>query len=121
MGLLDSLFGPKEAEAYHILLKGPNASKQCEKLKLDIYKKAIGPNGPQGGVDAEDLINAFAEQARRRSTCPSKQNGGNLGVFGPGEMVPEFDTVAFKEQVGIIHGPVETQFGSHLILVTDRK
>lgn len=36
-------------------------------------------------------------------------------------MVPEFDAVAFGEDVGVIHGPVETQFGSHLILVTGRK
>lgn len=120
MGIFDGIFGPKSADASHILLKGPNANKQCEKLKTDIYKKAIGRGDPSNGVEPEKLVSAFAAQAKRSSTCPSKNNGGSLGSFGPGEMVPEFDAVAFKEQVGVIHGPVETQFGSHLILVTDR-
>lgn len=121
MGFFDGLLGgSKSADASHILLKGPNANKQCEKLKNDIYKKAIGRGDPSMGVAPEKLISAFSAQAKRSSACPSKSNGGSLGSFGPGEMVPEFDNVAFKEQVGVIHGPVETQFGSHLILITDR-
>jgi len=121
LGFFDAFLGPKSAEASHILLKGPNASQQCEKLKIDIYRKAIGKGDINAGVPAEDLMKAFAQQARAKSTCPSKKDGGSLGTFGPGEMVPEFDQVAFKEQVGVIHGPVETQFGSHLILVTNRQ
>eukprot|EP00586_Coscinodiscus_wailesii_P013147 CAMPEP_0172505550 /NCGR_PEP_ID=MMETSP1066-20121228/187272_1 /TAXON_ID=671091 /ORGANISM="Coscinodiscus wailesii, Strain CCMP2513" /LENGTH=124 /DNA_ID=CAMNT_0013282197 /DNA_START=145 /DNA_END=519 /DNA_ORIENTATION=+ len=124
MGLFDGLFGPsgpKSASARHILLKGPRASDQCEKLKVDIYKKAIGRGNPADGVEADKLIDAFGQVAKSKSTCPSKSTGGDLGSFGPGEMVPEFDMVAFEAQVGIIHGPIETEFGSHLILVTDRK
>lgn len=123
MGFLDDLFGSsKKAEASHILLKGPNASEQCETLKMDIYKKAVGPFGnPANGVEPEKLMKAFAQQASAKSTCPSKAKGGSLGTFGPGQMVPEFDKVVFNEAIGIIHGPVETQFGSHLILITDRE
>lgn len=67
------------------------------------------------------IFTQFSQVASRRSTCPSKSNGGSLGTFTRGEMVPEFDAVAFGEDIGVIHGPVETQFGSHLILVTGRK
>lgn len=65
-------------------------------------------------------MSEFAKEARKNSQCPSKSQGGSLGVFGKGQMVPEFDAVVFKEAVGVIHGPVKTQFGSHLILITDR-
>ena len=54
------------------------------------------------------------------SECPSASKGGNLGTFKPGMMVKEFDKVCFSEEVGKVHGPVETQFGSHLILITRR-
>lgn len=126
MGLFDGIFGggggAKLAEASHILLKGPNASEQCEKLKFDIYKKAAGPFGNfDNGVNPEALMKSFVQQAKAKSTCPSKAKGGSLGTFGPGQMVPEFDQVVFNEQVGVIHGPVETQFGSHLILITNRE
>jgi len=88
MGFLDGLFGgSKKAEAYHILLKGPNASKQCEKLKGEIYQKAIGRGDPSAGVSSDKLMKAFSDKARAKSTCPSKKNGGSLGSFGPGEMV----------------------------------
>ena len=43
-----------------------------------------------------------------------------LGTFKPGMMVKEFDTVCFEKEIGVVHGPVETQFGSHLILITRR-
>jgi len=121
MGFFDAIFGAKSAEASHILLTGARASEQCEKIKMDIYKKAIGNGDPAAGVAPEALMKAFAQQAKTKSTCPSKASGGSLGSFIPGEMAPEFDRVAFKEQVGVIHGPVETEFGSHLILITDRK
>lgn len=120
-GIFDSIFGPKEAEASHILLKGNNASKQCEKLKTDIYRTAMQKGGVEGGVQPQALMSAFSQVASRRSTCPSKSNGGSLGTFTRGEMVPEFDAVAFGEDIGVIHGPIETQFGSHLILVSGRK
>lgn len=125
LGFLDDFFGGGEskvfAEASHILIKGAFAEKRCEDIKMNIYKKALGGGDPAKGVSPEKLMSAFAAEAQKSSSCPSKSNGGELGSFSPGQMVPEFDDVAFKAQVGIVHGPVNTQFGSHLILVTDRK
>lgn len=63
---------------------------------------------------------AFAEMAREHSKCPSGKSGGDLGEFGPGQMVKEFNDVCFNEAVGVVHGPVKTQFGFHLIEITKR-
>jgi parvulin-like peptidyl-prolyl isomerase len=54
------------------------------------------------------------------SECPSANRGGNLGTFKPGMMVKEFDEICFEKEVGVVHGPVTTTFGSHLILITRR-
>ncbi|OZB29442.1 MAG: peptidylprolyl isomerase, partial [Pseudomonas sp. 34-62-33] len=48
-------------------------------------------------------------------------SGGDLGSFGPGQMVKEFDTVVFSAPVGVVQGPVKTQFGYHLLEVTSRQ
>jgi peptidyl-prolyl cis-trans isomerase C len=58
--------------------------------------------------------------ARQHSTCPSGASGGELGEFRPGQMVTEFNDVCFNDEVGVVHGPVKTQFGYHLIEVTKR-
>ena len=88
------------ASARHILV--PTAD-QAEELKKQIEQ----------GAD-------FAELARANSTCPSGAQGGELGEFSPGQMVKEFNDVCFNEEVGVVHGPVKTQFGYHLIEVTKR-
>ena len=88
------------ASARHILV--PTAE-QAEDLKKQI----------EAGAD-------FAELARTHSTCPSGARGGDLGEFSPGQMVREFNDVCFNEEVGVVHGPVQTQFGHHLIEVTMR-
>ncbi len=62
----------------------------------------------------------FADIARQHSTCPSGARGGDLGEFGPGQMVKPFNDVCFNDEVGVVHGPVQTQFGWHLIEVTKR-
>ena len=62
----------------------------------------------------------FADLAKEHSSCPSGREGGNLGTFGKGAMVPEFDQVVFSAPVGEVQGPVKTQFGFHLIEVTMR-
>ena len=62
----------------------------------------------------------FEQAARENSTCPSGANGGALGTFGQGQMVPEFDKVVFNDEVGVVHGPVQTQFGYHLLEITER-
>jgi peptidyl-prolyl cis-trans isomerase C len=66
--------------------------------------------------DGED----FAALASEHSKCPSGRKGGDLGEFGPGQMVSEFDTVVFNEEVGMPHGPVKTDFGFHIIEITSR-
>jgi peptidyl-prolyl cis-trans isomerase C len=88
------------ASARHILVA-------TEKACLDLKKQI------EGGAD-------FAAVAKKHSTCPSSRKGGELGEFGPGQMVPEFDRVVFKEAVGIVHGPIKTQFGYHLVEITKR-
>ena len=62
----------------------------------------------------------FEEVVKKFSTATTAQQGGDLGEFGPGQMVKEFNDVCFNEAVGVVHGPVKTQFGYHLIEVTDR-
>jgi peptidyl-prolyl cis-trans isomerase C len=89
-----------EARARHILV---DSEEKCTELKQQI-------------ADGAD----FAEVARANSSCPSSRQGGDLGSFGPGMMVPEFDQVVFNEAVGEVHGPVQTQFGYHLLEVTSR-
>lgn len=77
-------------------------------------------------VDSEEKANellaaitagsiTFEDAARENSTCPSSAEGGNLGDFGRGQMVPEFDTACFEMEEGEVRGPVKTQFGYHLI------
>ena len=87
----------ESVNASHILV-------DSEDLALEILAK----------INAGDL--AFEDAAKEYSSCPSKANGGNLGDFGKGQMVPEFDEAVFKMEVGeITSSPVKTQFGYHLI------
>ena len=90
----------RKATARHILVKTQEA---CEDLKTKI------------GAGSD-----FAELAKKHSQCPSSREGGNLGSFGPGQMVPEFDKVVFSAPVGAVQGPIKTQFGWHLVEVTSR-
>ena len=62
----------------------------------------------------------FAEIAKQHSKCPSGKQGGGLGEFSPGQMVKEFDEVVFSGEIGKVLGPVKTQFGYHLIEITNR-
>lgn len=89
-----------QAAARHILVA---AETECADLKKQIA----------GGAD-------FAELAKAHSTCPSGAQGGALGTFSPGQMVREFDEVVFSAPIGEVQGPVQTQFGYHLVEVTHR-
>ena len=60
---------------------------------------------------------AFDVLARRHSTCPSKKRGGDLGEVRPGQMVRAIDQIIFRKPLKVIHGPVKTQFGWHLVQV----
>lgn len=75
---------------------------------------------------ANELLNkinagevSFEDAAAEHSTCPSKDAGGNLGSFPRGQMVPEFEEAVFNMQKGEVRGPVQTQFGYHLIKLED--
>jgi peptidyl-prolyl cis-trans isomerase C len=89
-----------QATARHILVDNEAF---CEELKGKIV----------GGAD-------FADLAREHSSCPSGKSGGDLGSFGPGQMVAEFDKVVFSADINEVQGPVQTQFGYHLLEVTSR-
>lgn len=63
----------------------------------------------------------FEDAAKKYSSCPSSQEGGNLGFFSEGQMVPEFEKVAFSLKLGEMSAPVKTQFGYHVILAEEKK
>lgn len=82
-------------------------------------------------VDSEELAHqvseeiasgkSFEDAAMEYSTCPSKEQGGDLGFFGKGQMVPEFEQAAFAGEQGCVIGPVKTNFGYHLIRVEEKR
>jgi peptidyl-prolyl cis-trans isomerase C len=89
-----------QATARHILV---DTESKCQSLIDEI----------QGGAD-------FAAVAKEHSSCPSGKDGGNLGTFGKGQMVKEFETACFEGDIGSVQGPIKTQFGYHAIEVTAR-
>jgi parvulin-like peptidyl-prolyl isomerase len=72
------------------------------------------------GLKGDALTNKFAQLAKEHSDCPSKNKGGDLGAFTRGQMVPEFDKVAFESEPLKVSDPVKTQFGWHLVMVTKK-
>jgi len=109
----NNFFEPEKVKARHILVKlSPEASdqekKEAEKKIADILSKL------KKGED-------FAKLAKKYSEGPSASRGGELGWFGKGEMIKPFEDEAFKLKKGEIGGPVQTQFGLHLIQVEDKK
>lgn len=104
---------PEQVKAQHILIKvdkGATDEQKAEaRKKLSDLKKQIA-----GGAD-------FGELAKANSQCPSAPKGGDLGYFGKGQMVPEFEKAAFALKTNEVSDIVETQFGYHLIKVVDRK
>jgi peptidyl-prolyl cis-trans isomerase C len=90
-----------EWRASHILVKDKNqANELLKKIKLGA---------------------GFEAMAREHSTCPSKSQGGDLGWFGPGKMVPAFEAACKKLSNGSLSDVVQTQFGYHIIKLTGRK
>jgi len=98
----DKFAGDESVNASHILV-------DTEELALEIYAKIAS-----GEI-------SFEEAAKLHSSCPSKENGGSLGDFTRGQMVPEFDKAVFSMTVGEITAtPVKTQFGYHLIKLNSK-
>jgi len=98
--------------ASHILLKvdpsDDDAAKAAKKARIEALREELLAGGD------------FAKLATENSDCPSKSSGGDLGSFGRGQMVPEFEDAAFSQAVGSVGEVVETQFGYHLIKVSEK-
>jgi peptidyl-prolyl cis-trans isomerase C len=90
-----------EWKASHILVKDRNLAQELAKRIK------------QGGH--------FESLAREHSTCPSKSSGGDLGWFGPGKMVPAFESACKGLGIGSVSDVVQTQFGYHIIKLTGRR
>ena len=107
----------EQVRASHILITpdtndpnaDPNQAKATARAKAEDLLKQI-----KGGAD-------FAELAKANSDCPSSKQGGDLGFFKRDRMVPAFEKAAFELKVGQVSDIVETQFGYHIIKVTDHK
>jgi parvulin-like peptidyl-prolyl isomerase len=99
-----------QVRASHILLMYAGSARSTATRSKDEALQEINDlkTAVEGGAD-------FGELARERSDCPSGQEGGDLGWFSPGMMVPEFDDAAFALGVGDSSEVVETAFGYHLI------
>ena len=98
----DEFQGEETVSASHILV-------DSEEKALEIREK----------IEKGEMT--FEEAAKAFSSCPSSQRGGDLGAFGKGQMVPEFETAAFALELGKVSQPVQTQFGYHLIRVNEKK
>lgn len=91
---------PEKISAKHILV---NTEEEALKIKKEI-----------------EAGKTFEDAAKEYSSCPSKERGGDLGAFARGQMVPEFEKVAFEQEIGEVGEPVKTQFGYHLIKVENK-
>ncbi|MFO7534564.1 MAG: peptidylprolyl isomerase [Kiritimatiellia bacterium] len=109
----ESMGGEANVSARHILVmsdaKDDAKTRAAKRAKIEGLRTQL-----QGGAD-------FADLAKAHSECPSAQEGGSLGSFGRGQMVKPFEDAAFSQELNAVGQVVETQFGFHLIQVTDRQ
>ena len=106
---------PEQVRASHILVKtGKSKTEDAAKKEIDAL------HAQMKDLKGEALAKKFAGLAKEKSDCPSKAKGGDLGAFGHGQMVPEFDKAAFAQEIGKLYAPVKTAFGWHLVLVTEK-
>jgi peptidyl-prolyl cis-trans isomerase C len=109
----DKFESPEQAHARHILVavdeKADEKTRQAGKAKADDLLAQL-----KGGANFEDL-------AKKSSDCPSAPQGGDLGFFGHGQMVPEFDSAAFALKPGELSGVIATKFGYHIIKMEEKK
>jgi len=99
-----------QVTASHILLMYKGSARSTANRTKDEALAEIADIGQQIAEGAD-----FADMARNHSDCPSAQEGGDLGSFRRGMMVPEFDEAAFALEVGDVSPVIETAFGYHLI------
>jgi peptidyl-prolyl cis-trans isomerase D len=125
----DSLVTDKEIEEY-FKANPAEFPKHAEQRNFDYVLFSTAPTAKDSALVLEDInyalrqINngiAFEEVAKNYSEDASAQNGGDLGFFDRGKMVQEFEDAAFAAKVGEVVGPVRSNFGYHLIKVTDQK
>lgn len=103
-----------QVKASHILLKVEQDMSEEDKAEIEKELQQI----------RKDIINEeaeFSQMAKKNSDCPSSAKGGDLGWFGKGKMVPEFEKAAFDLKPGEVSEVVKTDFGYHIIKVTDKK
>lgn len=106
--------GDPEVQARHILVKLDPKAPPAEVAKAEAKAKALAAEARKPGVD-------FAELARKKSEGPSAEDGGDLGTFRRGMMLPEFERVAFALPEGGVSDPVRTKFGFHVVKVEKRQ
>lgn len=110
----DQFMKPESVTASHILITTEadesDEAKAEKKAKLAEIRESI---------IAETVT--FEDAAMENSDCPSSAQGGNLGTFGKGQMVPEFEVAAFSQEVGEVGTIIETQFGYHIVKVSDHQ
>jgi peptidyl-prolyl cis-trans isomerase C len=104
---------PESVRASHILIGADAKTTDADKKKAK-EKAEVVLNKVKGGED-------FAAAAKENSTCPSSAQGGDLGFFTKGQMVPAFESVAFTLKPGEISDVVETQYGYHIIKVIEKQ
>ena len=108
------------AEAQKMIDRVVEANKKAEASATNSVAKIKDLKAQLDKTPADQLAAKFAELAKANSDCPSGAKGGDLGEFSHGQMVKEFEEVAFKLPVGKVSDPVKTQFGQHLIMVTKK-
>lgn len=106
---------PERVHAYHILIKVSDNPSDEEWAQAKKKAEEIAAKARQKGADFEALAKQFSEDPG------SAPNGGDLGYFRKGQMVPEFEGAAFSLPIGKVSAPVKTKFGYHIIKVTDKK
>jgi peptidyl-prolyl cis-trans isomerase C len=98
---------------------------EADKMANEVRASHILVPTEQEANDLKQQIDSgadtFPRLAKRHSKCPSGRDGGDLGFFSKGQMVPEFETAAFGAEPNKVAGPVKTQFGYHLIMVTESR
>ena len=98
----------REVQALHILV---NTEDEANQIREEIL----------AGQTKNEVFYNFMNAAKKYSKCPSGQRGGDLGVFGRGQMVKPFEDAAFSLPLNQLSEPIQTQFGYHLIVVTAAK